>query len=70
MWLDTHSMQGSEEDQWKTEDKRPSPTCERHGDLARCAEEIVKALRLSKWRLVKDPPNPPHSTFGPKRDEK
>jgi hypothetical protein len=33
------------------------------------ADEIVKALRLSKWRLVKEPPNPPHSTFGPKSDE-
>jgi hypothetical protein len=28
------------------------------------AEEVIKALRRSKWRLVKDPPNPPHSTPG------
>jgi hypothetical protein len=28
------------------------------------AEEVIKALRRSKWRLVKDPPNPPHSTSG------
>jgi hypothetical protein len=25
------------------------------------AREIVAALRLSKWRLIKEPPNPPHS---------
>jgi hypothetical protein len=34
------------------------------------AGEITKALRQSKWRLVKDPPNPPHSTFGKRLDEK
>ena len=28
------------------------------------AEEIVKALLGSKWRIVKEPPNPPHSTPG------
>ncbi len=28
------------------------------------AEVVTKALRMSKWRLVKDPPNPPHSTPG------
>jgi hypothetical protein len=28
------------------------------------ALEITKALRQSKWRLVKDPPSPPHSTPG------
>jgi hypothetical protein len=31
---------------------------------AAIAREVVAALRLSKWRLVKDPPNPPHSTPG------
>lgn len=25
------------------------------------AREIVAALRLSKWRLIKEPPGPPHS---------
>jgi hypothetical protein len=29
------------------------------------AKAIVERLRLSKWRLVKEPPNPTHSTFGP-----
>ena len=28
------------------------------------AEEIVAALKLSKWRITKDPPDPPHSTPG------
>jgi class 3 adenylate cyclase len=32
---------------------------------ATIAREITAALRLSKWRLVKEPPDPPHSTFGP-----
>jgi hypothetical protein len=31
---------------------------------ATIAREVVATLRLSKWRLVKDPPNPPHSTPG------
>jgi hypothetical protein len=31
---------------------------------ATIAREVVAALRLSKWRLVKDPPSPPHSTPG------
>jgi hypothetical protein len=33
------------------------------------AQEVVAALRLSKWRLEKEPPDPPHSTFGPPRGE-
>ena len=34
------------------------------------AKAIVERMRLSKWRITKEPPNPPHSTFGPptKRD--
>jgi hypothetical protein len=28
------------------------------------AEEIVKALRGSKWRITKEPLDPPHSTPG------
>jgi hypothetical protein len=28
------------------------------------AREVAKALRLSGWRLEKQPPNPPHSTPG------
>ena len=32
------------------------------------AKAISERLRLSKWRLVKDPPNPAHSTFGPTTD--
>ena len=31
---------------------------------SRLAEAIVARLRLSRWKLVKEPPNPPHSTFG------
>jgi hypothetical protein len=37
---------------------------------ATIAREVVAALHLSKWRLVKEPPSPPHSTFGPKLDDK
>jgi hypothetical protein len=33
------------------------------------AREVVAALRLSKWRITKEPPNPPHSTFGRNLDE-
>ena len=29
------------------------------------AKAITERLRLSKWRMVKEPPDPPHSTFGP-----
>jgi hypothetical protein len=28
------------------------------------AKEVVAALRLSRWRLSKEPPSPPHSTPG------
>jgi len=28
------------------------------------ADQVVAALRLSGWLLVKKPPNPPHSTPG------
>ena len=28
------------------------------------ARDVVAALRLSKWRISKEPPNPPHSTPG------
>jgi len=28
------------------------------------AREVVAALRLSKWRISKEPPRPPHSTPG------
>jgi hypothetical protein len=34
------------------------------------AEQVVKDLRLRKWALVKGPPNPAHSTFGPPTDRK
>jgi hypothetical protein len=34
------------------------------------AEQVVKDLRLRKWALVKEPPNPAHSTFGPPTDRK
>jgi len=28
------------------------------------AREVVAALRLAKWRLSKEPPDPPHATPG------
>lgn len=34
------------------------------------AKAVVERLRLSKWRLVKEPPNPPHSTHGPPIDRR
>jgi hypothetical protein len=34
------------------------------------AREVVAALRLSKWRISKELPSPPHSTFGRSADEK
>jgi len=37
----------------------------RHGYvLAILAGEIVAALRLARWRISKEPPDPPHSTPG------
>jgi hypothetical protein len=38
--------------------------------LGMIAKEVIAALRLSKWRLVKEPPSPTHSTFGRSADEK
>jgi hypothetical protein len=28
------------------------------------ATAVVERMRLSKWRITKEPPNPPHSTPG------
>ncbi len=41
----------------------------KHGYLPELlAREIAAHLRLSHWRFVKVPPNPPHSTPGPKAE--
>ena len=37
----------------------------RHGYVpSTIAREVVAALRLAKWRLNKEPPDPPHATPG------
>lgn len=37
----------------------------RHGYVpSTIAREVVAALRLAKWRLSKEPPDPPHATPG------
>ena len=28
------------------------------------AKAILERMRLAKWRISKEPPDPPHSTFG------
>jgi hypothetical protein len=34
------------------------------------AKEVVAALSLNRWRISKESPDPPHSTFGKRLDEK
>ncbi len=37
----------------------------RHGYVpSTIAREVVAALRLAKWRISKEPPDPPHATPG------
>jgi hypothetical protein len=28
------------------------------------AKAILERMRLTKWRIIKEPPDPPHSTLG------